>query len=86
MSLKIIPTYPRGQWVNASVVTVNFSPGLRYDDTLQETEPVKEAIRRLPEKLYDERMFRISRALDLSMTKTILPKEEWTQYDEVNMA
>lgn len=56
--------------------------GLHRDDCLYENEDVKEAIRRLPEKLKDERNFRITRALHLSMTKTILPKEQWTKYEE----
>ncbi|XP_012867876.1 PREDICTED: cytochrome b-c1 complex subunit 7 [Dipodomys ordii] len=56
--------------------------GLMRDDTIQETEDVKEAIRRLPEKLYNDRMFRIKRALDLNMRQQILPKEQWTKYEE----
>ena len=56
--------------------------GLYRDDCLNETDDVKEAIRRLPRNLYDERNFRIMRALHLSMTKTILPKEQWTKYEE----
>lgn len=53
------------------------------DDTIYEDEDVKEAIRRLPENLYNDRMFRIKRALDLSMKHQILPKEQWTKYEEV---
>jgi ubiquinol-cytochrome c reductase subunit 7 len=49
---------------------------------LYETEDVKEAIRRLPKELYDERNYRIIRAMNLSMTKTILPKDQWTKYEE----
>ncbi|EDL39149.1 mCG8638 [Mus musculus] len=56
--------------------------GLMRDDTLQETEDVKEAIRRLPEDLYNDRMFRIKRALDLTMMHQILPKDPWTKYEE----
>uniref|UniRef100_A0A2K5QW73 Cytochrome b-c1 complex subunit 7 n=1 Tax=Cebus imitator TaxID=2715852 RepID=A0A2K5QW73_CEBIM len=52
------------------------------DDTIYEDEDVKEAIRRLPENLYNDRMFRIKRALDLSMKHQILPKEQWTKYEE----
>ncbi|XP_060249264.1 cytochrome b-c1 complex subunit 7-like [Meriones unguiculatus] len=47
-----------------------------------ETEDVKEAIRRLPEDLYNDRMFHIKRALDLTMRHQILPKEQWTKYEE----
>ena len=58
-----------------------FLVGLMSDDTLHETEAVKEAIRRLPDNLYDERMFRITRALHLSMKKEILPKSEWVTFE-----
>ncbi|XP_051054080.1 cytochrome b-c1 complex subunit 7-like [Phodopus roborovskii] len=50
--------------------------GLMRDDTIYETEDVKEAIRRLPENLYNDRMFQIKRALDLSM------RHQWTKYEE----
>merc|ERR1719295_674744 len=56
--------------------------GLMRDDVLMETSDVVEAVKRLPPKLYDERQFRISRALLLSMQKTILPKEQWTKPEE----
>jgi Ubiquinol-cytochrome C reductase complex 14kD subunit len=57
--------------------------GLMHDDTLYETPEVKEALRRLPKKLQEERQYRISRALYLSMRKEILPKAEWTKFEEV---
>uniref|UniRef100_A0A8C0I2Q8 Cytochrome b-c1 complex subunit 7 n=1 Tax=Balaenoptera musculus TaxID=9771 RepID=A0A8C0I2Q8_BALMU len=56
--------------------------GLMRDDTIYENEDVKEAIRRLPENLYNDRVFRIKRALDLTMRQQILPKEQWTKYEE----
>ncbi|CAK1540194.1 unnamed protein product [Leptosia nina] len=56
--------------------------GLLRDDCLHETEDVKEALRRLPEHVVDERNYRMVRAIQLSMTKTILPKEEWTKFEE----
>lgn len=52
------------------------------DDTLHQTEAVTEAIRRLPDNLYDERMFRITRALHLSTKKEILPKPEWVTFEQ----
>lgn len=58
--------------------------GLRHDDCLYETEDVQEALRRLPKKLQDERNYRQLRALQLSITKDILPKDQWTKYEEVN--
>lgn len=36
----------------------------------------------MPQPVLDERQFRIIRALQLSLTKTILPKEEWTKYED----
>lgn len=55
------------------------------DDTIYEDEDVKEAIRRLPEDLYNDRTFRMKRALDLSMKQQILPKDMWTKFDEVRL-
>uniref|UniRef100_A0A3Q1GMC5 Cytochrome b-c1 complex subunit 7 n=2 Tax=Acanthochromis polyacanthus TaxID=80966 RepID=A0A3Q1GMC5_9TELE len=56
--------------------------GLMRDDTIYEDADVKEAIRRLPEGVYNDRVFRIKRALDLSMKHQILPKDQWTKYEE----
>lgn len=57
--------------------------GLMKDDILYENADVQEALRRLPENVYNDRMFRIKRALDLSMKHQILPKDQWTKYEEV---
>ncbi|GAB0181958.1 cytochrome b-c1 complex subunit 7 [Grus americana] len=56
--------------------------GLMRDDTLYEDDDVKEALKRLPEHLYNERIFRIKRALDLSLKHQILPKDQWVKYEE----
>uniref|UniRef100_A0A3B4D7N0 Cytochrome b-c1 complex subunit 7 n=1 Tax=Pygocentrus nattereri TaxID=42514 RepID=A0A3B4D7N0_PYGNA len=56
--------------------------GLMRDDTIYEDHDVKEAIHRLPERVYNDRMFRIKRALDLSMKQQILPKNQWTKFEE----
>nr|XP_060623028.1 cytochrome b-c1 complex subunit 7-like [Anolis sagrei ordinatus] len=50
--------------------------GLLQDDTMYED------VKRLPEDKYNERIFRINRALDLSMRQQILPKEQWVKYEE----
>lgn len=52
------------------------------DDCLYETQDVQEALRRLPAHVIDERNFRMVRAMQLSLQKTVLPKEEWTKYEE----
>ncbi|XP_078254611.1 cytochrome b-c1 complex subunit 7 isoform X2 [Rhinoraja longicauda] len=56
--------------------------GLLRDDTLNENDDVKEALKRLPENLYNDRNFRLKRALDLSMKQHILPKDMWTKYEQ----
>ncbi|XP_053916462.1 cytochrome b-c1 complex subunit 7 [Cuculus canorus] len=56
--------------------------GLMRDDTLYEDDDVKEALKRLPEDVYNERIFRIKRALDLSLKHRILPKDQWVKYEE----
>ncbi|XP_050389301.1 cytochrome b-c1 complex subunit 7 [Patella vulgata] len=56
--------------------------GLMIDDCLYETPEVKEAVSRLPADLYNQRVYRISRALNLSMRKDILPKEEQHTVDD----
>lgn len=74
-----------GHIVTVQVMTPVLSclSGLMRDDTIYENPDVKEAIRRLPERAYNNRMFRIKRALDLSMKQQILPKEQWTKFEEV---
>ncbi|ROT79376.1 putative cytochrome b-c1 complex subunit 7 [Penaeus vannamei] len=56
--------------------------GLFHDDCLYENDDVKEALRRLPQNLKDDRHYRMHRAIHLSMTKTVLPKDEWFSYEE----
>ncbi|XP_050428752.1 cytochrome b-c1 complex subunit 7 [Adelges cooleyi] len=56
--------------------------GLHHDDILQENEDVKEALRRIPTKKFDERTFRLIRAMQLELQKIQLPKEEWTKFEE----
>eukprot|EP00088_Acartia_fossae_P013358 TRINITY_DN169_c0_g1_i1.p2 TRINITY_DN169_c0_g1~~TRINITY_DN169_c0_g1_i1.p2 ORF type:complete len:128 (-),score=57.43 TRINITY_DN169_c0_g1_i1:215-598(-) len=56
--------------------------GLYRDDVLFESDEVKEAIRRLPQHLQDERAFRVQRALQCSVMKTVLPKDQWPTYEE----
>lgn len=60
--------------------------GLYHDDVLdEEDQDVAEAVRRLPEDLRNGRTFRIVRALQLSLEHDILPKEEWTNFEDVCM-
>ncbi|KAG7500771.1 cytochrome b-c1 complex subunit 7 [Solea senegalensis] len=56
--------------------------GLMRDDIIMDDSDVQEALRRLPENVYNDRMFRIKRAMDLTMKQQILPKDQWTKYEE----
>ncbi|XP_069960835.1 cytochrome b-c1 complex subunit 7 isoform X2 [Cherax quadricarinatus] len=56
--------------------------GLYHDDCLRETPDVAEALRRLPQSVIDERHYRMQLAFQLSVTKSILPKEQWISYEE----
>ncbi|CAG0921991.1 unnamed protein product [Notodromas monacha] len=56
--------------------------GVYHDDMLAENNTVKEALRRIPAHITDERAFRISRALDLNLKKDILPKSQWTSFED----
>lgn len=49
----------------------------------EDNPDMAEALRRLPEEIQNLRLFRIKRALDLSMKHQLLPKEEWTKPEEV---
>ncbi|KAF2833624.1 hypothetical protein CC86DRAFT_365467 [Ophiobolus disseminans] len=57
--------------------------GLRADDLLpEENNVVQTALKRLqPQEAYN-RVFRLRRAMQLSMTHQLLPKEEWTKPEE----
>lgn len=56
--------------------------GLMRDDLLNETPEVEEALKRLPQKIVDERNYRILRAVQLSITNDYLPKEQWTKLED----
>ncbi|GAB6028267.1 hypothetical protein CHUAL_002448 [Chamberlinius hualienensis] len=56
--------------------------GLKYDDLLDIDSAVTEAIRRLPQKLQDERTYRIYRASYYCTWHRILPEQEWTKASE----
>merc|ERR1712150_32665 len=56
--------------------------GLMTDDCIYADRYVKEAVKRLPNDVRQAREFRMGRALILSHNKDILPKEEWTKWEE----
>jgi len=57
--------------------------GLLYDDCMNEDNPViAEAVRRLPPDVQDERAFRITKALHCCVTHDVLPKDQWTTWED----
>ncbi|KAF1986638.1 ubiquinol-cytochrome c reductase subunit 7 [Aulographum hederae CBS 113979] len=57
--------------------------GLRLDDLIPEdNETVQLALKRLPPKEAYDRVFRLRRAIQCSITHHLLPKEEQTKEDE----
>ncbi|XP_033193656.1 cytochrome b-c1 complex subunit 7 isoform X2 [Bombus vancouverensis nearcticus] len=77
----IIQKYPNIQKWAYNVSGFN-KYGLYKDDLLWEDEVVLEALRRLPPHLVEERNFRIIRATQLDVEHKILPKEQWTKWEE----
>merc|ERR1711962_433833 len=59
--------------------------GLRTDDTwlvAGHYKPIiQEALRRIPKEEMDARNFRLARANQLVLQKSVLPREEWTDFD-----
>ena len=57
---------------------------MEHDRFFDENSIIKEATRRLrisePE-VWDERSFRISRAINFDIKKMLLPKDEWLEYE-----
>ncbi|KAJ5474631.1 Ubiquinol-cytochrome c reductase complex 14 kDa protein [Penicillium sp. IBT 31633x] len=57
--------------------------GLRFDDLIpEESENVQKAIKRLPAKAAYDRVFRIRRAFQCSISHTLLPANEQTKPEE----
>ncbi|KEZ38748.1 hypothetical protein SAPIO_CDS10778 [Scedosporium apiospermum] len=58
--------------------------GLKYDDVLDvEESPIGQlALKRLSPKESYDRVYRIRRAVQLSITHKILPKEQWTKVED----
>ncbi|ENN70954.1 cytochrome b-c1 complex subunit 7 [Dendroctonus ponderosae] len=56
--------------------------GLWRDDLRYQDDDVAEALKRLDQKTIDERNYRILRAVQCSIQKTYLPKEQWTKLED----
>lgn len=57
---------------------------LREDLYMEENPVITEAVRRLPEREKYLRLYRLKRAMDLSMKHALLPKEQWTTPEQVS--
>jgi ubiquinol-cytochrome C reductase complex subunit VI len=60
----------------------------RYDDILdvEESDVGQMALKRLSAKDSYDRVYRIRRAVQLSLQHKILPKDEWTKMEDVSFA
>ncbi|WPH01088.1 Hypothetical protein R9X50_00392300 [Acrodontium crateriforme] len=57
--------------------------GLRADDLIpEESDQVQLALRRLSPKESYDRVYRMRRAFQLSLSHQLLPKEEWTKAED----
>ncbi|CAK7205021.1 Cytochrome b-c1 complex subunit 7, mitochondrial [Sporothrix eucalyptigena] len=57
--------------------------GLRADDLIpEESDVVQQAIKRLPAQENYDRIFRMRRAVQLSLQHKLLPKDQWTKPEE----
>ncbi|KAI1173154.1 ubiquinol-cytochrome C reductase complex 14kD subunit-domain-containing protein [Nemania sp. FL0916] len=57
--------------------------GLRFDDLIiEENEQVLAALKRLPPQEAYDRVYRLRRALQCSVSHKLLPKEQWTKPEE----
>lgn len=50
---------------------------------MKENEIVKEALRRLPGEVFQERQYRLTRAINLSSGKAVLSESDWTKPEQV---
>ncbi|KAI1344795.1 cytochrome b-c1 complex subunit 7 [Xylariaceae sp. FL0016] len=57
--------------------------GLRADDLIiEENEDVLKALKRLPPQESYDRIYRMRRAIQCSVTQKLLPKDQWTKPEE----
>lgn len=57
---------------------------MKADDLRMEENPdVVTAVSRLPAEEQYQRIFRLKRAMDLSLKHQLLPREQWTKPEEV---
>lgn len=57
--------------------------GLRADDLIpEENDVVQQAIKRLPAQENYDRIYRMRRAVQLSLQHKLLPKDQWTKPEE----
>ncbi|XP_055996312.1 cytochrome b-c1 complex subunit 7-like isoform X1 [Ostrea edulis] len=61
------------------------SLGLWRDDLRRDTPVLKEALSRLPRTDVEGRNFRIARAVVLHNAKMMLPRDQWTELDDVSL-
>ena len=56
--------------------------GLLTDDLPKDNEVTVEALRRLPREVFQERQFRLAKAIGVSANKHVLPEAEWIKPEQ----
>ncbi|KAJ1555128.1 Cytochrome b-c1 complex subunit 7 [Nowakowskiella sp. JEL0078] len=60
--------------------------GLVYDDLIPEENPlVQEAVRRLPPREFQDRLYRFRTAFNLNIGHNELPKKEWVTAEQLHL-
>lgn len=57
--------------------------GLLTDDLTRDNDVTKEALRRLPKDVFQERQWRLTRAIGANANKDVLPESDWTLPENV---
>ena len=56
--------------------------GLLTDDLPKDSPVMQEALRRLPKEVFQERQFRLSRAISINANKGVLPEADWLKPED----
>lgn len=59
--------------------------GLMTDDLTRSNPVVEEALRRLPPDVFQERQWRLTRAIGANANKDVLAESDWLKPEEVNL-
>ena len=53
------------------------------DDLIRDNEVTREALKRLPKDVYQERQWRLTRSIAANANKAVIPESDWLKITEV---